>query len=192
MGNSNSLVPRPSSFVLRRAITALLLLWLAGCGYSATRLLPAEYQVIYIEPFQNAIPITTEMSERTGFIANIPGLEEEVNQGLINRFLFDGNLRVTSDPERADLILSGRMYDFYRQALRQADNDVVEEYRLNLTATIALRDTRKDELILEEPSLIADTTYTVVGVGAKSESAAVDELVIDFSRRVVEWVIEYW
>jgi hypothetical protein len=172
-------------------LTAHCLPLISGCGYSATRLLPVEYQVIYVEPFQNAIPIASELTERTGFIANIPRLEEDINQGLINRFLFDGNLMMTSDPEEADLILSGRLYDFHRQALRQFDNDTVEEYRLNLSAAVLLRDA-KGETVLEEPALIGDTTYFLSGPDAKSESEAVADLVVDFSRRIVEWVIEYW
>lgn len=172
-------------------LAALLLLCLAGCGYSATRLLPVEYQSIYIEPMQNRIPISTEMSERTGFISNLPELEENVTQGIIERFLFDGNLRVTSSPEAADLILSGQLTNFYRQALRRLDDDTVEEYRLNLVASLTLRD-RSGKLVLEEPSLIGDSTYFILGASSRSESAAVDDLAEDFSRRVVEWVIEYW
>lgn len=164
---------------------------LSGCGYSATRLLPPEYQLIYVEPFKNRIPISEEMSERTGFIANLPRLEEDVTRGVIDRFLFDGNLRVTSNPQEADLLLHGEIYDFYRQAVRRFDDDAVEEYRLNLTASLSLVD-KDGKMILEEPHLVGDTTYFVTGASAKTESAAVNDLVVDFSRRVVEWVIEYW
>lgn len=181
----------PPASSLHPLLTFLLLLVLSGCGYSATRLLPPEYRSIYVEPFKNRIPISSEMSERTGFITNLPQLEEDLTQGVINRFLFDGNLRVTSDPKEADLILSGQLFDFYRQPLRQFDDDTVEEYRLNLSASLLLKD-REDNIVLEEPALIGDTTYFVTGGSAITESAAVDKLVTDFSRRVVEWVIEYW
>jgi hypothetical protein len=164
---------------------------LVGCGYSASRLLPASYQTIYIEPFQNNIPITQEATERTGFFSNIPRLEETVTRGVIDRFLFDGNLRVVNDPEKADLKLTGSLRDFYRQPLRRQDNDTVEEYRLNLSASVALRD-RAGKLLLEEPNLIADVAYFVTGSLAKPESTAVNNLVTDFARRIVEWVIEYW
>lgn len=174
-----------------RFLLAAGLLAAAGCGYSATRLLPAQYRTVYIEPFRNRIPITAETSERTGFVSNLPRLEEDVTRGVINRFLFDGNLRVISDPARADLILSGDLVDFYRQPIRRLDSDEVEEYRINLTASLTLRDAQ-GEVVLQDPSLIADTTYFVTGASAVPESQAVDNLVVDFSRRVVEWVIEYW
>jgi len=175
----------------QRFFLGLSLLMLVGCGYSATRLLPANYQVIYIAPFQNNIPITDEISESSPFQSNLPRLEEDVTQGVINRFLFDGNLRVTTHSEEADLLLEGKLYDFYRQALRQRDDDSVDEYRLNLVAEITLKD-RKGELVWEIPNLTGDTTYFLVGSLATSEITAIDDMIEDFSRRVVERVIEYW
>lgn len=162
-----------------------------GCGYSTSRLLPASYQTLYVEPFQNAIPITREPGERAGLYTSIPQLEEKVTQGVIDRFLFDGNLRVINSPEKADLRLNGKLVDFYRQAIRRQDSGTVEEYRLNLTASVMLRD-RGGRMLLEEPNFVADTTYFLAGSLAKSETIAVDDLVTDFSRRMVEWVIEYW
>ena len=167
-------------------------LLLSSCGYTATRILPAYYRTIYVESFQNRIPIAEEIGERVGFVSNFPEIEERVTREVINRFLFDGNLRVTNQPDKADLVLTGNLLDFYRQPLRRKDDDsTVEEYRLNLTASVTLRD-RKGKLLLEQPALIGDSTYFVTGPTARTETAAVDELVTDFSRRVVEWVIEYW
>lgn len=174
-----------------RVVAFLLLASLAGCGYSATRLLPAQYRTLYVEAFTNQIPITEEIDERLGFQANLPELEEKVTRGVIDRFLFDGNLRLTTKKEEADLILEGKITDFLRQPVRRLDDDSVEEYRLNLTASLTLRD-RNGKFLFEEPSLIGDTTYFLTGASAKKESVAVDELITDFSRRVVERVIEYW
>lgn len=177
---------------MRRLLAlALLAASLPGCGYTATRMLPANYQTIYIEPIRNKIPITKEVTEKTGFITNFPELEERVTQTVINRFLFDGNLRVTNKPENADLVLNGDLLDFYRQPIRRKEDSTVEEYRLNLSASLTLRN-RKGELLLQEPGLVADTTYFVTGPSSKPEATAVEDLVQDFSRRVVEWVIEYW
>ena len=164
----------------------------SGCGYTATRILPTYYRTIYIEPFQNKIPITKDVTDKTGFITNFPELEQRVTREVINQFLFDGNLRVTHKPETADLVLTGSIFDFYRQALRrQASDNTVDEYRLNLSASLTLRE-KNGKLLLQEPAMVGDSTYFVTGPSAKSESAAVDGLVTDFSRRVVEWVIEYW
>ncbi len=176
---------------MRRLALALLAASLSGCGYTATRMLPANYRTIYVEPIQNRIPITKEISEKTGFVTNFPELEERVTQGIINRFLFDGNLRITNQPENADLVLSGELLDFYRQAIRRKEDSTVEEYRLNLSASLTLRD-REGKLMLQDSGFVGDTTYFLTGPQARPETAGVDSLVEDFSRRVVEWVIEYW
>lgn len=163
----------------------------AGCGYSTSRLLPAQYRVIYVEPFENQVPVTEELTERFGYRSDLPGLEEDVTRGVIDRFLFDGNLRITTQMEKADLILRGKITDFYRQAVRRADDDTIEEYRLNLAASLNVRDS-KGNLVLEEPDLVADTTYFLTGASATSETVALKNLFTDFSRRVVERVVENW
>ncbi len=154
-------------------------------------MLPSAYRIIYIEPFQNKIPINQEVSERLGFQTSLPRLEGDVTRGVYDQFLFDGNLRVTTKPAEADLKISGNILDFSRQALRQAPNQTVEEYRLNLVASVSLRN-REGALVWEEPNVIGDTTYFVTGPSAKDESVAVKELITDFSRRVVERVVENW
>lgn len=164
---------------------------LSGCGYSATRLLPAHYQAIYVEPFRNELHVTDEISENFGYRTDLPGLEEDVTRSVINRFILDGNLRVTTKIEQADLVINGKLTDFYRQPIRKQDDNSVEEYRLNLVASIVVRD-RKGDRIVDEPELIADVTYFLTGSSARSETAAVKDLVEDFSRRIVERVIENW
>ncbi len=183
---------RRSRFTIHDSLfTISLLLFLSACGYSASRLLPAAYRTLYVEPFENKIPITEEVSEYRGFQTNLPELEEKVTRGLINEFQFDGNLRITTKPEQADLILRGALIDFYRQPVRQLEDNAVEEYRLNLAARINLRD-REGRPVFNEENLVGDTTYFVTGPSATSESAAVDKMITDFSRRVVERVVEDW
>ena len=176
-----------------RRFLLLALLLSAGCGYSATRLLPANYRTIYVEPFENKIGITQEVSDRVGFQTNLPGLEEQVTRAVIDRFLLDGNLRVTNKKESADLVMDGKMLDFFRQVTRAATNDstTVEEYRLNLVASLTVRD-REGKVIVEESNLVGDASYFLTGPSATSESSAVTSLVTDFARRVVERVVENW
>ncbi|MBI3332531.1 MAG: LptE family protein [Candidatus Omnitrophica bacterium] len=172
-------------------LLAALCLLVSSCGYSTTRLLPSNYRTIYIEPFKNRIPITEEISDQEEYKTSLPELDRKVTRAVINQFLFDGNLRITTKPEQADLLLDGEITDFSRQDLRRQDDNTVEEYRLNLTASVIVRD-RQHAVIFQEPSLIGDTTYFLSGSLAKSETAAVEDLLTDFSKRVVERVIENW
>ena len=176
----------------RPFVAFFLLAILSGCGYSATRLLSSEYRTVYVEPFQNKIAITHESSEQVGFQTNLPGLEEQVTRTVIDRFFFDGNLRVTTKREEADLVLDGALLDFYRQSVRKsADGNTTEEYRLNLVASFTVRD-RQGKPIIDEPNLVGDASYFVTGSSATSETTAVNQMVTDFSQRIVERVIENW
>ena len=170
----------------------MLLATLAGCGYSTQSLLPAAYRRIYIEPFLNKLTITGETTELQRFATSLPRLEEDVTSGVIKRFIFDGHLRVTPNRDEADLVLTGELTSFYRQALRVDEARNIEEYRLNLVAKVALREQKTGVVVWEEPSMIGDATYFLTGSSAATETTAVQALVTDFSRRVVERTIENW
>ena len=184
-GKSVGYVPCIMNFIL------LLALVFSGCGYSATRLLPARYQTIYVEPIQNQIKLNQEVSENFSFQTYLPGLEEKIMQGIINRFLFDGNLRVTTKSEQADIILSGEMTEFSRQPLRRSDSNTVDEYRLNLGFYVTARD-RDGNYLFKGERIVGDTTYFTTGPSARNESSVVDDMIVDAARRVVERVIENW
>ena len=169
----------------------VLALVIAGCGYSTRSLLPPAYRTIYVEPFVNKLPITGETTELRRFATSLPRLEEDVTNGVINRFIFDGSLRVTPRKGEADLILTGELVDFHRQPLRLDDSGNVEEYRLNLVVNATLRN-EEGNLLWEEPELIGDTTYFVTGSLSKTEVTAGDALVTDVARRLVERTIENW
>ncbi len=175
----------------RKFLVVFLACAVAGCGYSATRLLPSRYRTIYLEPIQNQIQITQEVSENFSFQTNLPGLEEKIMQGIINQFLFDGNLRVTTKQEEADLILSGTMTEFSRQPLRRSDTSTVDEYRLNLVVYITARD-KDGAYLFQKERIVGDTTYFTTGSSGRNEAAVIDEMVVDCARRVMERVIENW
>ncbi len=178
------------SFVAYCLLLSASCFLLSSCGYTATRILPAYYRTIYVEPFENKIPIAEDVTERIGFATNYPEIEEKVTRGVINQFLFDGNLRITNKPENADLMLTGAIVDFYRQPIRRNADDTVEEYRLNLSASVTLRD-KAGKLLLQDSAMVGDTTFFLTGPSARSEGTAVEDLVTDFSHRVVEWVSEH-
>ncbi len=176
----------------RRWVAAALIVMAAGCGYSTKSLLPPTYRLIYIAPFVNKLSITQEPSEIQRFTSSLPKLETDVTSEVIKRFIFDGRLHVTPNRDQADLVLTGEIVDFHRQALRLNDTGNIEEYRLNLVANLTLRNTKTGELLWEENGFVGDTTYFLTGSSATSESTAVTALLTDFARRVVERTIENW
>ena len=171
----------------RCLILALLCALVSSCGYSARALLPSRFKTVHIAPFKNKISYTSDEARETYF----PLLEIKIRNAVADRFLFDGNLKVDNS-EQADLLLKGELIGYQRDGLRYTENEDVQEYRIRIEVSLQLWDSEKNELLWEEPSFSADTTYFLTGPLAKSETTAVEDALKDLARRVVERTIEDW
>ncbi len=169
----------------------LYIFCLSGCGYTCRPLIVTGSRTIFISPFKNSIDIAKEASSRERFKAYKPFVEVKLTDAVTDRFIFDGNLKVT-DAQRADLLLEGELVDYIRQPVKYSDSWEVLEYRLNIVVNFSLKDTRQDKVILDQKSLTADTTYFVTGKSAKTEDEAVGALLEDLARRVVNRVVHQW
>ncbi len=160
-----------------------------GCGYSARSALPKSIRTIYVEDFKNSIDFTDE-NKRNIYL---PLLEVDVHNAVIDRYLFDGNLRIAKADD-SDLILKGELTGYERSVLRYADNnDDVLEYRIQIYVNMTLFDTRNNnDIIWEENGFAGEATYFVSGAQVSSESAAVKEAIKDLARRIVDRTIENW
>jgi outer membrane lipopolysaccharide assembly protein LptE/RlpB len=167
------------------------LLLLSGCGYTTKSLLPAELKSIYVENFVNKISMSDPTSDVRMYTGYRPRLEYEVTKAIVDRFLFDGNLRVSRE-QTADLILRGALVDFRKEPLRYDRDNNVEEYRVRLVADIELKDAKHDTLLWKEKGFAGESTYRTTGSLAKSESAALEDAKTDLARRIVERTIEGW
>ena len=184
MINSKKQVLRPVAFFL-------LLVLIGGCGYTMRTLLPPKYKNIYVEPFKNETRITEETRDQERLRIYYPRLETDITNSLINRFIFDGNLKVTRERD-SNLILKGALIGYRRDPLRYDNDRNIEEYRLNIIVDVSLWDKETGEILWEEESFIGDTTYFRTGNNAVSESTAIDTAVTDLVRRIVERTIENW
>ena len=165
----------------------LILLGMGGCGYTTGSILPGNYKTLYVEPFKNSVNYLTEGS-RTSYI---PLMESKVRSAIIDRFMFDGHLRIAKS-DVADLVLKGELISFEREELRMTDNQDVQEYRIRVTISLTIIDTVTGDEFVKEPSFAGEASYFTSGPQAKSESAAIEEALTDLSRRVVERTIENW
>jgi len=165
----------------------LLTTLMEGCGYTTRSALRLDLRTIAVYPFVYRIEIESPTPEYKTYY---PGLEIKITKALIDRFVYDGNLRIVKR-EEADLILVGELIDYLRQPLRYSEFDEVEEYRLSLVVNIILKD-REGNIILKEEGFIGDTTYQLIGPLAKTEAIALDEAVKDLARRIVNRIVEEW
>ncbi len=159
------------------------------CGYSTNILAASGVRTIHVEPFINNINYTSEL--QSGQEVYIPLLEVKVRDAVINRYLFDGNLKI-AQPDTADVILKGALVGYERNVLRRTDNDDVEEYRIHILVDLVLWDPEKEEVVWEERAFAGESTFFLTGPKAKSEAAAADDAIKDLARRIVERTVEAW
>ncbi|MFA5410886.1 MAG: LPS assembly lipoprotein LptE [Candidatus Omnitrophota bacterium] len=173
----------------------ILLLTLAGCGYTTRSNISLKYTTVYITPFTNKIDITQETSIGSRYKIYRPLLETDVTRAVNTRFLLDGNLKPIRK-ESADLILKGELVEFNRDAVRYSDDDEVEEYRINVRVNLSLWDTKENKLVWEEKNFTGTasyfTSFYAVSAERKTEGAAVNEAITDLARRIVERTVEEW
>jgi len=169
----------------------ILALFASGCGYTTHSLLPTEYKTICVDNVKNSINVTAEQNNLRMYRGYRPGMEVDVTKAIIDRFLFDGNLKV-SEEGKADLILKSELIDFKRDALRYDANDNVEEYRIKLIVNMDLSDAKTGNVLWKESGFAGEATYRTSGSLAESESASVKETISDLARRIVERTVEAW
>ena len=181
-------VPAMASRFFRSMVYGLWsMVLISGCGYTTKSTLPSNIKTIHVETFKNNIDFAAE-GRRNLYL---PLLEIKVRNAVINRFLFDGNLKI-ADADKADLILKGQLLNYDRTALRYTDNDDVQEYRIHITVSLEMRDAQKEEPSWTESGFTGEATYFVTGAQAKSEEAAVEDAITDLARRLVERTVEDW
>ena len=173
--------------MIRHLFLFAFLIVLSGCGYTTGSMLPSNYRNISIEPFTNGVSFVSENSRPL----YVPQLETKARTAIINRFQFDGNLRI-SESGKADLILKGELVGFERDELRLTENQDVQEYRVRILVSLTMIDAVTNEVIWSESSFGGEATYFTSGPQATSESGALENALTDLGRRVVERTIENW
>ncbi|MBI5873128.1 MAG: LptE family protein [Candidatus Omnitrophica bacterium] len=171
---------------------AVVLAFLAGCGYTTHAFVSKTgYKTIYIGPFVNKVDTTSEFSEGRKFKTYFPLLENKITNAVVDRFIFDGNLKIAKEGD-ADLILKGELVNYSRQTLRNSTADTPEEYRVTIFVNISLVDAKTGKTKWEYKDFAGDASYFTTGQFVKSEEQAVADATRDLARRIVETTVEAW
>jgi len=165
-------------------IIAVLFL-VGGCGYTTKTEMPAGIKTIYVPTFTNQIEIENLYTYRGG-------LETDITNAIIKRFLFDGNLKVVNDPDKADATLKGELKSFFQNPLRFNQDEEIEEVRVFLQVSIKLIDNRTGKVLIEEPSMVARDQRFLVGPTARSQGQSIEKITDDLARFVVDRIVEDW
>ena len=181
--------------MVRRSLRILLLACFFsahfGCGYTQKSLLPESIKAITVIPVKNAIDLSGEISDKNRLRVTRPGIEVDLTNAIINRFIFDGNLKVVL-PEKANAAVEAKIIEYRRDAVRYTNADEVQEYRVSLVIDVAVYETKDHKILWQDPHLIGDTSFFLTGSRAVSEDQAAAKAVEDVARRVVERTIEIW
>lgn len=174
---------------MKRIAFLCLLFFVSGCGYTAKSLLPPDVKTIYVKTLKNKIDLTGEVTDKDPYKIYRPGTEQLITDEIINRFLYDGNLKIALEP-KADLVFEGELIDYIKQALKYDDAEQVTEFRINVVIKFKVFDRKNNKELVSQDRLISDATYLTSGKFARSEEAALKEAAQDMARRVVEKVVE--
>ncbi len=175
----------------------LLATVLTGCGYTTRSMLYGKYSTVYVAPFLNKVDIAEEAFSANKYRIYRPMLETDITKEVINRYLFDGNLKPAKATD-ADLVLKGELIEYRKDPLSYtADTENVTEYRINIYVNLSLWDTRENKLLWQENKFNGNYAYFTAdhlnSASVKvSEATAVSNAVEDLARRIVERTVEQW
>jgi lipopolysaccharide assembly LptE-like protein len=156
---------------LRAPLLALALL-ASGCGpYSFSPSGKASFKNIAVPLFENQ---TREY-----------GIRELLTEGVINRFIQDGSLKVVNETH-ADAVLHGSVLTYARQPYTYAADESVQEYRVIITIQARLEDPVRRKVLWEEKELVQWGNFKAQGESEDDgKSRAVDKLAEDIVNRTV-------
>ena len=157
----------------------------AGCGYTNKTVLPKKIHSIAVPTFEDRIPTDSDFTHQAGLVV-------DVTNAVINRLLFDGNLRVV-DEKDADVTLVGKVIRFDQEPTRFDDLERVEEYRLVVVTHITLLDNHTQKPLWIESNLGGDTEFFLEGSSrGKGQRRATEEAVEELARNIVDRIVEDW
>ena len=177
-------------------VSFLLTTVLVGCGYTTRSMLAGKFSTIYITPFLNKVDVTQESYSENKYRIYRPMLETDITKKVINRYLFDGNLKPVKEAQ-ADLVLKGELIEYRKDPLSYTSNsEDVTEYRININVNLSLWDNKENKLVWEEKNFNGNysyfTSFATGSVVVVSEDTAVNNAVEDLARRIVERTVEQW
>lgn len=154
---------------------------LPGCaGYRLGSMLPADIETVFVPTFVNQ---TDE-----------PLLEVDATQAMFRELQRDGSLKVANSEADADAVLTVTLTDFdlepvvFRTDIRSA----AQEYRMLITASMVMRRTSDQSVVVDTPAVTGDYVFEVLGDLSSSKRLALPDAADDLARRLVQRVVEYW
>lgn len=173
-------VNRRDVIVTATAFGLVLTLFAFGCaGYHVGPVTKRNFTSI-------AVPVFRNETLR-------PQLEAQISNAIIHRLQQDGSLRIETEA-RADVVLSGKVSRYERNALRtlRSDTGVPREYEIVITVRVEAKDRRTGEIVLKSTE-VAGKSDVFIGEDQQSSEEQVLPLVADdIGKRIAGLLVESW
>ena len=166
------------SIYLLNCFTAALLL--SGCmGYQLGGTRPDGIETVHMAPVINK---TTESA-----------IELQVTAALRERIQFDGRMELENTAENADAIIEVLLTNYRLTAVAFRDDlkTTAEQYRLRITGTATLTDTKTGE-VLSESKTYGETTFLFESDLTTSKRDALPRAAQELAKFMVDDLIEQW
>ena len=168
---------------VRLIISLVLVLLVSSCGYHISGtggIVPEGVRTISVPVFFNA--------------TNEPYVDVEVTQAVVEEFMTDGRLKVTS-PDEAELALRGRVVKYEVTPLSYNSRSFVQQYRVYLVVDASLEDLRSKKVLWQEKGIqsnfISDYTVSFDATGNANITATrvAKDAAIKQASRDIAWTL---
>jgi hypothetical protein len=122
------------------------------------------------------------------------GLDQDISEAVVNRFVADNNLRVVREAE-ANAILSGAVVRYENAVFGFTGSVQAEEYRVSITVSCRFFDKVKNREIWRDESLTKTSNYYVVdvpGQDAKTEVDGRQEAIQKIADEILQRTVSAW
>jgi hypothetical protein len=155
---------------------------LPSCGIYSTSpgTLPGHIKTLAIPAFENK---TTQV-----------GLEEEITQAVITRFVDDNHLKIVAESD-ANAVLSGAVVDYRNTVFGFTGREQAQEYRVQITVAVRLMDKVKNRELWRDDSMIKTQNYYVISVPGQEPQDEVSgrkQAVQKIADEILSRTIENW
>ena len=167
---------------LQRSALLLLVVTLAGCGYSLVGRgsnLPPEVRRVLLMPLENATPRSQ--------VDQI--LTRALSTELVNRKRFE----VLSSAEGADAVLTGTVSSFTLSPVTFDDEGRATEYEIAIVVSVKLKEVAPETLLYANDSYLFRSSYEVQAseLGFQDrETPAIEATAKDFAESLVTDLLE--
>jgi hypothetical protein len=161
---------------------AFLAFALPSCGLYSTSpgTLPGHIKTLAIPAFDNN---TSQV-----------GLDEEITQAVIQRFVDDNHLKIVSESD-ASAVLTGAVIDYKNTVFGFTGREQAQEYRVQIAVAVRLMDKVKNRELWRDDDMIKTQNYYVISVPGQEPQDEVSgrkEAVRKIADEILSRTIETW